>query len=183
MVSIHMSKNIKITEKQYKMLETADENMFPYVTDSDSKPFDGYNNISADGKKSGEENADENTTADKVAHMRTIDGWNRYRSYGNMYPTTVREGISLDDNKETDFYDTSSIPSPSKELDILSNGNKNDDLVKIPNGIDKKSDILIDAVKGLTPKQQAIVLNKIIEELDTDNIPYQWKKELIEKLK
>lgn len=177
--TMKMNRNIKITESQYRMLQEADEEMFPYVTDNDAKPFNGYGDISADGKKSGEENADTKTTADKVQQMRTMDGWNRYRTYGNVYPTTVRE----DTNKENDFYDANSIPSPSKELDILSNGNENDDLIKIPVGVDKKCDILLDSTKILTPKQQAIVLNKMIEELDTDNIPYQWKKELIEKLK
>lgn len=172
-----MTRNIKITEEQYKMLQEADENMFPYVTDSNFKPFDGYD-VTANGKIDGETPATEITTADKIGKIRSVDGWNRYRSYGNVYPTTMRE-----QDERNDFYDTNSIPSPSKELDILSNGNENDDLVKIPFGIGKKSDILIDAVKGLTPKQQAIVLNKMIEEFDTDNIPYQWKKELIEKLK
>jgi len=178
-----MNRNIKISERQYKMLKEADEEMFPYVTDNDTKPFNGYGDISADGKKSGEENADQKTTADKVQQMRTMDGWNRYRTYGNVCPTMIRENMLTGNNKERDFYDTNSIPSPSKELDMLSDGNENDDLVKIPIGVDKKTDMLIDAVKGLSPKQQAIVLNKMIEELDTDNIPYQWKKELIEKLK
>lgn len=171
-----MTRNIKITERQYKMLQEVDD----YLSDDDTINFDGQKNISVNGKKmSGEENSETNTTGDEIQQMRTTDGCNRFSSYGgNVYPTTMRE-----QDERNDFYDTNSIPSPSKELDILSNGNENDDLVKIPFGIDKKSDILIDAVKGLTSKQQAIVLNKMIEELDTDNIPYQWKKELIEKLK
>ena len=66
---------------------------------------------------------------------------------------------------------------------MLSDDNEENDLIKIPVGVDRKSDMLLDAAKELTPKQQAMVLNKMIEELDTDNIPYMWKKELIEKLK
>ena len=60
--TMKMNRNIKITESQYRMLQEADEEMFPYVTDNDAKPFNGYGDISADGKKSGEENADEKTT-------------------------------------------------------------------------------------------------------------------------
>ncbi len=176
-----MSKNIKITEEQYKMLQEADENMFPYVTDSDFKPFDGYGDITADGKINGEKPADINTTADKVQHMRTMDGWNRYRTYGNVCPTTIREGVEID--QKEDFYDTKGFNND--ELNTLTDDDENDNLVKIPQGIENKLDILLNAIRqsNLSPKQQAIVLNKVIEELDYDAIPNQWKKELINDLK
>ena len=176
-----MSKNIKITERQYKMLQEAEENLFPYVTDGDAKAFDGYNDITADGKIDGETNPDTKTTGDRIQQMRTMDGWNRYRSYGNIYPTTMREGVEID--QSNDFYDTNGFES--EELNTLTDKNDANNLVKIPQGVENKLNILIDAIKqsNLTPKQQAIVLNKVIEELDYDAIPNQWKKELINDLK
>lgn len=181
-----MTRNIKITERQYKMLENLNEEEYTYLdNDDNTKPYTGYNEISPEGKNmDGITPPEKRTTGDKIQQMRTMDGWNRYRTYGNITPTTVREGISSESlNQSNDFYDVNGVPSPSKELDMLSDDNEENDLIKIPVGVDKKTDILLDATKALTPKQQAIVLNKMIEELDTDNIPYQWKKELIEKLK
>lgn len=172
-----MSKNIKITEKQYKLLQETDET-FTYVGDTESKPFDGYGNITADGKIDGETAAPEKTTADRIGKMRSVDGWNRYRSYGNVYPTTMRE-----QDERNDFYDVNGFQS--KELNILTNDNEKDNLIKIPYSIEHKLNILLDSIKelNLTPKQQGIILNKVIETLDYDAIPNQWKKELINDLK
>lgn len=172
-----MSKNIKITEKQYKLLQETDET-FTYIGDTESKPFDGYGNITADGKIDGETAAPEKTTADRIGKMRSVDGWNRYRSYGNVYPTTMRE-----QDERNDFYDVNGFQS--KELNILTNDNEKDNLIKIPYSIEHKLNILLDSIKelNLTPKQQGIILNKVIETLDYDAIPNQWKKELINDLK
>ena len=172
-----MSKNIKITEKQYKLLQETDET-FTYVGDTESKPFDGYGNITADGKIDGETAAPEKTTADRIGKMRSVDGWNRYRSYGNVYPTTMRE-----QDERNDFYDVNGFQN--KELNTLTNDNEKDNLIKIPYSIERKLNILLDSIKelNLTPKQQGIILNKVIETLDYDAIPNQWKKELINDLK
>lgn len=172
-----MSKNIKISEEQYKLLQETDET-FTYIGDTESKPFDGYGNITADGKIDGETAAPEKTTADRIGKMRNVDGWNRYRSYGNVYPTTMRE-----QDERNDFYDVNGFQS--KELNILTNDNEKDNLIKIPYSIEHKLNILLDSIKelNLTPKQQGIILNKVIETLDYDAIPNQWKKELINDLK
>ena len=172
-----MPKNIKITEKQYKLLQETDET-FTYVGDTESKPFDGYNNITSDGKIDGETPATEITTADKIGKIRSVDGWNRYRSYGNVYPTTMRE-----QDERNDFYDVNGFQS--KELNTLTNDNEKYNLIKIPYSIEHKLNILLDSIKelNLTPKQQGIILNKVIETLDYDSIPNQWKKELINDLK
>lgn len=172
-----MSKNIKISEEQYKLLQETDKT-FTYVGDTESKPFDGYGNITADGKIDGETAAPEKTTADRIGKMRSVDGWNRYRSYGNVYPTTMRE-----QDEKNDFYDVNGFQS--KELNTLTNDNEKDNLIKIPYSIERKLNILLDSIKelNLTPKQQGIILNKVIETLDYDAIPNQWKKELINDLK
>lgn len=172
-----MSKNIKISEKQYRLLQEADD-VFSYVGDGESKPFDGYGNITADGKIDGETAAPQKTTADKISKIRSVDGWNRYRSYGNVYPATMREN-----NQKNDFYDVNGFESG--ELNTLTNGDEKDNLVKIPYSIERKLNILLDSIKqlNLSPKQQGIILNKVIETLDYDAIPNQWKKELINDLK
>lgn len=173
-----MGKNIKISEEQYKMLQEASEDVFSYVTDSDFKPFDGQSSITADGKIDGETPSDNRLTGDKVAQMRTIDGWNRYRTYGGAHATTMRES-----DEKNDFYDMKGFEN--NQLNTLTNGNDKDNLTKIPFSVEQKLNILLDSIKksNLNARQQGIILNKVIETLDYDSIPNQWKKELINDLK
>ena len=42
--------------------------------------------------------------------------------------------------------------------------------------------MLVDAMNNLNSRQQAIVINKILENVNMNGIPYRWKKELIMKL-
>lgn len=176
-----MSRNIKITEKQYKKIQEDIDNEFIYFSDNDSKNCDGQLNITADGKIDNETYGNP-TTADKIQQTLTPQNYDRYRSYGNIYPRSMREGIDINKDKNNDgvddFYN-------HEELDILSNGKEDDNLTKIPTSIDNKTQILVDAIKNnsLKPKQQAMVLNKLIEVLDLSSIPYSWKKELMLKLK
>ena len=95
--------------------------------------------------------------------------------YGsNVRPDTIREN---DDNNDgvDDFYKHS-------ELDILSDNDDQNNLIKIPKGVDVKLDSLIDSITNLQPKQQAIVLNKLVETMKLDSIPYSWAKELMNKI-
>jgi len=176
-----MPKNIKITERQYKAILEDIDNDFIYFSDNDTKHCDGQVNISADGKIDADTNANP-VMGDEIQQTITPQGWNRYRSYGNVRPQTMREGINVanDNNNDNvdDFYNHS-------ELDIMSNGDDKDNLTKIPNGVDKKTQILVDAISSsnLKPKQQAMVLNKLLEVLNISSIPYSWKKELMLKLK
>lgn len=176
-----MDKNIKITERQYKMLQEVSDKDFSYFKNDDTKPYDGQMNVTANGKIDPETNANP-TTGDKVQRSMTPQGYARYRSYGNIYPRTMQEGVSPSNDKNNDgiddFYNYD-------ELDILSNNDEEDNLIKIPKGIDVKTQMLIDAINSsnLNPKQQAIVLNKLIETLNLSTIPYSWKKELILKLR
>jgi hypothetical protein len=175
-----MLKNIKITERQYQMLQEADENTFPYVTNSISKPFDGNTNTTADGKVDGEENA-KPTTSDEVASMRRMDGWwNGNRSRGNNCATMLRE---FKDEQSNDFYDVSGFKN--KELNTLTDENDKNDLEKIPYSIEQKLNFLLDLIKqmNLSPRKQGMIVKKVIQELDYDAIPNQWKKQLINDLK
>ena len=87
----------------------------------------------------------------------------------------VRE--SNDDNKDgvDDFYNNS-------EMDLLGNGDDDDNLTGISNTIDMKTDAFVNLIKNLPAKKQAIVLNKIIESMNLTDISYRWKKEIIKKI-
>ena len=123
--------------------------------------------------------------ADDIGDTDDYAKYNRLGNYGAMAHGGIREVKIKNPQSEQnpDFYDTGVIPDDN--IDILSNGNPDDNLVVIPQDVQHKIDLLINIVKqnNLKPKQQAIVLNKMIEELDTENIPYQWKKILMDKLK
>lgn len=167
-----MKKIIKVTENQLKETEG---DAFKYLdTDNDVPSSNGSSEIGVTGKTD-DENYGIPVDSDKVANSMTPQGYNRYRMYGNnVIPGWVRES---DDNNDgvDDFYN-------HVELDTLSNNNNTDNLMKIPNGTDYKLDILIDDIKNLQPKQQAMVLNKIIETINISNIPYSWAKELMHKI-
>ena len=66
-----------------------------------------------------------------------------------------------DNNKDgvDDFYN-------NDELDIMSNGDERDNLECISNTVDTRTDNLVNLIKQLPPKKQAIVLNKILENMD-----------------
>ena len=180
-----MTRNIKISERQYRMLESLNGEEYSYLDNEDNiKPYTGYSEISPEGKNmDGITPPEKRVKTDDVGKMETPQSWVAHNFHNRAFATMLREGVKIQNDKENDFYDVNGVPSPSKELDMLSDDNEKNDLIKIPVGVDRKSDMLLDAAKQLTPKQQAMVLNKMIEELDTDNIPYMWKKELIEKLK
>lgn len=167
-----MHKNIKITQKQYKMLKEADESEFSYVSDSNFKPFDGFGGITTDGKIDGEENAEENLTTDKYQKMRTMDGWNRYRTYGRLYPTVVREGVDItkkedntaDDWGETDAFDDDRLEDPNR--------------VQIPNTIKQRMKMFIDSINNanLNDAQKAVVLNNLLPHLTSNSTTYHSQK-------
>lgn len=173
-----MAKNIKVSKEQYNRLKEAIEDEFSYVTNSNYKPYDGQVNVSANGKKTSEDYGNP-VTSDMIQQSITPQSYNRFRSYGNI-SHAMREGVVI--NPKQNFYDTANFNN--KELDILSNNGKNDNLVKIPQSVQDKLNILLDSVKKtkLSPKQQAIVLHKLIEELSHGNIAYSLKKELINDL-
>ena len=181
-----MAKNIKITEKQYKRLLEASEDVFTYFTDSDTKPYDGQVNVTANGKLTPEKNA-KSTTGDEIQKSLTPQSYNRYIHYGNVTPRPMREGVNLDNdtNQADDTGEVNaSFNSTNKELNMLSDDNDKDNLVKIPQGVQDKINLLLDVINRsrLSAKQKAIVLDKLIEELNTNSVPYRlqrkWKKNI-----
>ena len=156
---------IKLTEKQ---LAEAEKESFSYLDNGDFKQYNGQSEISVPGKQSSEEQGIEKTT-DDFANKLSSQAYNRYAGFA-FRPRTLKESDVNQDGVD-DFYN-------NKELDTLGNGNENDDLVKVPESVIRKMKILVDSMQALSTKQQAIVLNKMIESFDFSSLPYAWLKEL-----
>ena len=167
-----MAKIIKLTKAQ---LMEADSTAFGYLDVENSTPSNvGTKEIGVTGKIDDKEYGDP-IPSDKIANTMTVQGYNRYRMYGsNVRPHSIRENDVNNDGVD-DFYNNS-------ELDILSNNDDQDNLIKIPKGVDAKLDLLIHSITNLQPKQQAMVLNKLVETMKLDSIPYSWAKELMHKI-
>lgn len=167
-----MPRIIKLTNTQLK--EAEGDNFVYLDSDNDKPSCDGNSHVSVDGKID-DDTVGNPTTSDDVSKMTSPQSYNRFYGYSSSCRNSMREGVDVNKDNVDDFYN-------NDELDLLSNGNENDNLVKIPQGVDYKTNVLLDAISNLMPKQQAIVLNKILENVNMNSIPYQWKKELIMKL-
>ncbi|MCD8207248.1 MAG: hypothetical protein LUD72_04845 [Bacteroidales bacterium] len=166
---------IIVTEKQ---LRESEGDAFQYLgLGGNDKPYNGQSEISASGDVDG--TYAKPISTDKVAHQRTPQYWSRYRIRGDRRAYSMREGVSIDTDKDDDgvddFYN-------HDELDVLGNQDENDNLTRVPKSIDDKSKQLLSIMSGLTQKQKAMVLNRMIEDCDLSTIPYSWKKELCKKL-
>ena len=167
-----MPRIIKLTKRQLKETDSSD---FDYIDDENDMPSRiGQSQISVNGKVDDTESGD-TLIGDRVAKSMTPQTYSRFNNYSNGYCHRMREGVDVNKDNVDDFYN-------NDELDMLSNGDNNDNLIKIPQGVDYKTNMLVDAMNNLNPKQQAIVINKILENVDMISIPYRWKKELIVKL-
>lgn len=167
-----MNKIIKVTRKQLQETEGA---AFEYLDDNNDVPYGNNSTISADGKKDDDEYG-EPVIGDKVGNTMTIQNYNRfYHTYGGYTrPTTIREKDENQDNVD-DFYN-------NDELDMISDGNEDNNLIKMPNSAEMKVEQLISVIEKLQPKQQAMIINKLVETLNIENIPSSWKKELMFKI-
>lgn len=172
-------RKIKISEEQKsdkricKLLE--DENEFTYLTDNPIQSYDGQAHVSVAGKFDAQEDG-EPLTGDKIGDIRIPQQYYIYNRSGGYGNRAMHESNDKNNDGVDDFYNHA-------PLNILNDGDDDNNLVRIPSGIDRYVDILIDKTKGLNPKQCAMVLNKLIMKLDISSIPYSWKRELILKLK
>ena len=168
-------------EKQKRVIRVTEEQLreaYPGIDQylggsSDVKPFDGNCDISVTGKVSADKDGQPLTT-DDIAAMRT----NQNSPYGSRHGGGVRPYLHEADNNSDgvdDFYN-------HEEMDTLSNGDEDDNLTRIPEGVTRKLDILVDAINTLNGKQKAIVLNKLVESIDMAQVPSQWRKELSLKI-
>lgn len=156
---------IKLTRKQ---LTEAENDVFGYLNNGDFKQYSGQSEIGVTGKKDDDEYG-KPKTSDDLANKISAQTYNRYCGFA-LKPHALREDDTNKDGVD-DYYN-------NDELDTLGNNSDNDDLVKIPESIQRKVNILIDSMQMLTAKQQAIVLNKLIESFDLSSLPYAWLKEL-----
>lgn len=167
---------IKITEEQLNIFEDSTQGYWD--ADDDTKPYGSQ--VYADGKMNFDKNAETKTKTDDLAKKIT-NNWFRWgwRGYCQTSPGLRLSEQDQNGNGVGDFSD-----NVSKGIDILANNTSNDDLQKIPVGVQNKIQLLIDTMNtsNLSPKQQSMVLYKIIDSMNL-SIPDAWKRELILKLK
>lgn len=175
-----MSKNIKITERQYKMLMEMGENDFSYVSDNETKPYTGYNEITPDGHEDGETIAHNSLTTDELGKMETPQTWTRFRVYGNVCPPTAlkengvnitnKEDNTADDTGETDAFDSDKLEDPNR--------------VQIPNMIQKRMQQFFDELdnSNLNPSQKSVILNQITPHLTSDSTTHHEQKKFSQKV-
>ena len=164
---------IRVTKQQ---LKEAVGDSFDYLDfEDDTIPYDGTANISVTGKTSDTEDGMPITT-DDVANMVHPQRYLPYqRRFGGC---TVKPGLHESDQNNDgvdDFFN-------HNELDTLSNGNNSDDITRVPQTVLQRVETLISSVSNLNPKQKAMVLNKLVEELGVTEMPLQWRKELSLKI-
>lgn len=195
-----MKRIIKLTEQQLR--EASYDNTFNYLGGGDTSNYSGQSQIFATGKLGPEEEYGDPITTDKVSRSLSPQTYNRYgvgsqgyRKFQNTPDTNLLDiDIEDDEISQTTNEDTQKLSDDDNEidnfykkdeLDTLGNGVENDNLTRIPEGVEYKINLLLSEIKrlNLTPKQQAIVLNKIVESFDVEKIPYSWKKTLMLKIK
>lgn len=169
-------RTFKITEEQ---LREAEEELFSYFgKGTDIKPFDGLTDTNANGNLSNNEYGTPKTS-DDVDDMMIPQAYCRYRMYSHMAtPPSMRESVDPNDKNGDgvdDFYN-------NDELDLLGDNDDTNNLIKVPQGIQNKADILVNELQKVSPKVRAIVLNKFIEQANMRDIPMAWKKELSKKI-
>ena len=162
-------RTIKITEQQLKEAE-----QFSFLTtDNDTPHYDGQTHISVGGKEDDDTNS-KPIDGDDIGNTISAQSYNRNydRSYGivgspRLYNNYFVENKDSDRNGIDDFYEKPELDSKS--------GN---DIVQIPQGVERKINILLSDMKKLSPKQQAVALDKILEALDLSSLPPSYLKNL-----
>ena len=174
-----MSKIIHLTEEQIRKIN---ERTYIDGLDNNNIPEMPMSKVSADGKLDQDNYAIPDTGA-PGRDMTPQRYWN-----GRMYPSQAHfnQGVmnETDDTVEVDnevdpFYD-----KEEDKVDVLSNGNQNDDLAAVNNTVSTRLDALVSEIESanLTDKQRAMVANKVIESLKLGTMPSSWKKILMRKI-
>ena len=106
-----MTRNIKITERQYRMLESLNEEEYSYLDNEDNtKPYTGYNEISPEGKNmDGITPPEKRVKTDDVGKMETPQSWVAHNFHNRAFATMLREGVKIQNDKENDFYDVNGV--------------------------------------------------------------------------
>lgn len=169
-----VARHIIITESQ---LREAVGDSFSYLDfDNSVTPHDGNTEISVTGKLSDEEDAAPVTT-DDIGTMLSPQNYISTRTGARMYnrPATFLKEADKNNDGVDDFFN-------HEELDVLSNGDNDDDLTRVPGSVLNKIDLLLKAMEPLSSKQKAMVINKMIESVDWTTVMGPWRKELSLKI-
>lgn len=179
---------IKLTEQQILEYDETSSNLF---TDGNTVPqYNGFSAITSDGKVAPDETAEPKTTDDFAQKLNTQRIYRCGGAWSQPSYNRLSLDIDLDDDDvihESDDKNRDGVDDfyNNKELDTLSNGDETDNLTRIPESVQMRCDKLLQEISNakLSAKQQAIVLNKLIEGFDLRGIPYAWLKELKLKIK
>lgn len=171
-----MSRIIHLTEEQ---LAKINERTYIDGLDNNNIPEMPMSKVSADGKLDQDNYAIPDTGA-PGRDMTPQRYWN-----GRMYPSQAHfnQGVMNEtgepDNEVDSFYD-----DEEDKVDVLSNGNQNDDLAAVNNTVSTRLNALVSEIESanLTDKQRAMIADKVIESLKLGNNPSSWKKILMRKI-
>ena len=183
-----MKNIIKLTERQLHEIEGVS---FEYIDGNDeTNEYDAATEIAVNGTPgvtiAGGLEDIYNDTSDDIAAQITRPGWSAlYGMYGSgrrlheqQNQQQPQQQVNPEDKNGDNVDDD--YTKQNGNLDTLSNGNPTDNLAVVPQTTLDKADLLLNAMRTekLSGRQCAIVLNKIIENIDFSGVPYSWKKEL-----
>lgn len=181
----------KLTEAQLLEYDETSSNLF--TNDSETPQYNGFSQITPNGKVEPDDFAEPKTTDDFAQKLNTQriyrcgGAWSQPSASKlsldvDLDDKNIKESKELDNDKDDDgvddFYN-------HEELDTLSNGDSKDNLTRIPESVQMRCNALLQEMSKnkLSPKQSAIILNRLIEAIDLRGIPYAWLKELKLKIK
>ena len=168
-----MRKIIRLTEAQLKQIEEGTFNNG--IDDPSPIPEFPHSQISVSGQENAEEFADPVTTDNVANTMAKSFPWGTGSYYHGNHVPMVQEGIAPEQDGEIkDGVDQFYNHDISNEL---IDGNEDDDQQIIPHSIEMHLDRLISSMKGLAPKKQMAILNKLIANTDIQAVPPSFKKE------
>lgn len=169
-----MKRIIKLTEKQ---LNEAIDNGFNYLDGGDIPNYSGQTFISASGQLDANEYG-EPVIGDKVSKTLSPQTYSRNTIGTQTYRQNTNE------NEDTAFPDDDKKKQMGKQPENaeIEDAESN---TEIPIGVESKLEMFIKSINStkMNPKQRAIVLNKVIDMLKTEETPNNWKKEMVTKIK
>lgn len=164
------------------LIETFDDDYFSLNGNDDTSRFND-SQISADGYETNGDEFGDPLMTDKYAGM--ISPQNRLTRFGGVRSHCLKEDDESNINKH-DIQGSFGVPdgvTDTQNLDDLSDGDDTNDQMVIPKTVDDRVELLINTCKGLTAKQCAMVLNRVIEGLNLKGMPIHSQRELMTKIK
>ena len=170
-----MKRIIKLTEEQ---LHEAIDNGFNYLDGGDTPNYSGQTFISASGHLDIDEYGDP-VTSDKISKTLSPQTYSR----NTIGTQTYRQRTNENDNNMMfpEQHKKEEKTEKPKEAEI----ENAEDNTEIPMGVESKMEMFVKALQttDMNPKQKGIVLNKLVSMLNLEGVPFNWKKELITKIK